>query len=71
MSASMMVMVALAPAAKVPTAQLTVPPLVFGEVRVHEPWLVVAALKWVLGGRASVTVTPVASDPPVLVAVSV
>ena len=71
---TVMVTVTLAPAARVPTVQLTVPPLVGGELpglRVHEPWVAVAELKCALAGSVSMTVTPVASDPPVLVAVSV
>jgi hypothetical protein len=70
---TVMVTVTLAPAARLPTVQLTVPPLGFGEpgVRVHEPWVADAEPKCALAGRVSVITVPAALNPPVLVAISV
>jgi hypothetical protein len=58
--------VAVAPLARFPTLQVTVPP-----DRVQLPWLGVAETKATLEGNVSVTSTPVASDGPLLVTVSV
>ena len=68
------VMLALAPFARLPTPQVTVPPLGRGFVvvdRVQLPWVVATELKWTLLGKGSVTVTPVASCGPLFVTVSV
>jgi hypothetical protein len=68
------VIVTLAPAARVPTLQLTVPSCVLGVVlveRVQLPCVVDTESKWALAGRGSLTVTPVAVAARVLVAVIV
>jgi hypothetical protein len=68
------VIVALWPPARLPTLQLTVPFFVLGVVlveRVQLPCVVETESKWALAGRGSVTVTPVAVCPPLLVAVIV
>src|SRR5438309_1261278 len=56
---TLMVIVALAPLARLPTEQVTVP-----EALVQVPWLEVAETKVTPAGRVSVTVTPVAADGP-------
>src|SRR5438270_277811 len=56
---TLMVIVALAPEARLPTEQVTVP-----EALVQVPWLEVAETKVTPAGRVSVTVTPVAADVP-------
>src|SRR5436190_11781105 len=68
------VMLALAPFARFPRLQVTVPPLGKGFVvadRVQLPWVEATELKWTLSGKGSVAVTPVASCGPVFVTVSV
>jgi hypothetical protein len=65
-----MVMVALAPLERLPRLQVTVPS--FGEFfvaveRVQVPWVEDTELKCTVAGKASVTVTPVASCGPLLV----
>ena len=60
------VMVAVAPSARLPRFPVTVLP-----APVAVPWLAVAETKVTLLGSVSVTVTPVASDGPLLVTVSV
>src|SRR5216684_1797309 len=60
---ALMVIVALAPEARLPTVQVTVP-----DAWVQVPWLEVAEPKVTPLGRVSVTVTPVAGLGPLLVA---
>src|SRR5229473_6172092 len=60
---ALMVIVALAPEARLPTEQVTVP-----EALVQVPWLDVAEPKVTPLGRVSVTVTPVAGDGPLFLA---
>src|SRR5229473_5788785 len=60
---ALMVIVALAPEARLPTEQVTVP-----EAKVQVPWLEVAEPKVTPLGRVSVTVTPVAGDGPLFLA---
>ena len=61
-----MVIVALAPEARLPTEQVTVP-----EALVQVPWLDDAETKVTPAGRVSVTVTPVAGLGPLFVATTV
>src|SRR5215467_2512590 len=62
------VIVALLPALRLPTLQLTVPPLgPLGLVQAY--WVVDTELKWMLAGSGSPSITLVAVTPPVLVAV--
>src|SRR5437763_915059 len=63
---ALIVIVALAALASEPTSQVTVP-----EALVQMPWVAVAETKPTPAGRVSLTVTPVASLGPLLVAVSV
>ena len=63
---TVMVNVELAPEARLPTEQVTVP-----EALVQVPWLEDAETKVTPLGRVSVTVTPVAGDGPLFLAVSV
>src|SRR6266550_6291135 len=65
------VMLALAPFARLPRLQVTVPSLGFVVDRLQLPWVEETELKWTVAGKGSVTVTPVASRGPLLVAVSV
>jgi hypothetical protein len=67
---TLMVSIAPSPAPRPPTLHVTVPPLLlFGPLQA--PWLVDAETKWALAGSGSVTVVPVALDPPMLVAKTV
>src|SRR5438128_2756248 len=63
---ALMVIVALAPEARLPTEQVTVP-----DACVQVPWLDVAEAKVTPAGRVSVTPTPVAAEGPLLVATTV
>ena len=63
---TLIVIVALAPDASEPTAQVTVP-----EALVQVPWEELAEPKVTPAGRVSVTTTPVAGLGPLLVAVRV
>jgi hypothetical protein len=63
---ALMVIVALAPEARLPTVQVTVP-----DACVQLPWLEVAEPKVTPAGRVSVTTTPVAGLGPLLVATTV
>ena len=63
---AVMVIVALAPDASVPTAQTTVP-----EALVQVPWVELADTNVTPAGRVSVTVAPVAVPGPLLLAVRV
>src|SRR5438445_339011 len=60
------VIMALAPVASEPTAQVTVP-----EALVQVPWVEVADVKPTPEGRVSVTVAPVAASGPLFFAVRV
>src|SRR5205809_664114 len=60
---ALMVIVALAPEARLPTEQVTVP-----EALVQVPWLEDAETKLTPLGRVSLTVTPVAGDGPLFLA---
>src|SRR5437870_4535502 len=62
---TVMVIVALAPEARLPTVQVTVP-----DACVQVPWLEDAETKVTPLGRVSVTTTPVAGLGPLLVAVT-
>src|SRR5438874_292918 len=57
---TLIVTVALAPLARLPTAQVNV------VVPLHEPWLAEADTKLTPAGSESVSVTPVAADGPLL-----
>jgi hypothetical protein len=62
---TVIVTVMVAPAARLATVQVTLPPLVFGEVpgvRVHAPGAVADESKCTLAGRVSVTVTLIAAS---------
>src|SRR5947208_390013 len=63
---ALIVIVALAPEASEPTAQVTVP-----EALVQVPWVEVADVKPTPEGRVSVTVAPVAASGPLFFAVRV
>src|ERR1700730_17178691 len=63
---ALIVIVALAPLARLPTLQVTVP-----EAFVQVPWEEVADVKPTPVGRGSVTVTPVAASGPLFLAVTV
>src|SRR5258708_2421083 len=65
-AAALMGMVELAPLARLPTVQVTVPAAL-----TQVPWPAVAELKLTPAGRVSVTTTPVAGLGPLLVALMV
>lgn len=67
------VTLALAPFARLPRLQVTVPSLGgdFDVERVQLPWVEETELKWTVAGKGSVTVTPVAGCGPLFVTVSV
>src|SRR3989442_1667601 len=62
----LMGIVALAPEARLPTEQVTVP-----DALVQVPWLALAETKVTPAGSGSVTVTPVAGDGPLFLATTV
>lgn len=70
---TLIVMLALAPFARLPKLHVTVPFLGFGLVidRVHVPWVEETELKRKVSGRGSVAVTPEAFCGPSFVTVSV
>src|SRR5206468_2233767 len=63
---TLIVIVAEAPLASAPSAQVTVPALCE-----QLPWLALAETKVTLAGRVSVTLTPVAPEGPLFLAVRV
>jgi len=67
------VMLALAPFARLPRLQVTVPSFGAGFVvdRVQVPWAGVTELKWTLFGNGSMTVTPLAFSGPLFVTLTV
>src|SRR5688572_11402724 len=66
-----MLTVALAPGARLPRLQVTVPPPSPLAGGVQVPWLGVADVNVTPAGRLSVTTTPAAVDGPALVTVTV